>query len=248
MDRFRWLGSAAIGCFLLVLAVRLPLRWVQGVLPAGIECVDPSGTLWQGACGTLQWQGQPRGAVRWQLRPLQLFKGRLAAQLRVTRDDDSLTGELGASLGGSLHGTDVRLELTLGATPLPGIPPELRGRVHADLARVEWQGKAFTALLGRIEARNITQLGGAAPLALGSYELLFETPADTTGSIHGRIRDLGGPLDVTATMALTRAPGYLLEGSVAPRADAAPELLRQIGYLGAADAAGRRPFAQEATF
>jgi hypothetical protein len=248
MPRLRWLLVAAFGCFLVVILLRLPLRWVQGALPQGVRCVEPAGTLWNGACGSVEWQGQPRGALSWSLRPWRLLTGQIAAQLRLANAGISLAGELGAGPGGRFSGRGVSADVTLGAAPLPGVPSNIRGRVHADLERVEFAGNAFTALLGKVEVRGLEQLGGSGPLRLGNHEIVFDGPVDSAGRIHGRIRDLGGPLAVEATLTLTPAPGYLLEGTVAARADAAADLAQQITYLGQPDAAGRRPFAQEATF
>jgi hypothetical protein len=47
---------------------------------------------------------------------------------------------------------------------------------------------------------------------------------------------------------LTHQPGYVLEGLVAPRADAAPELVGNLQFLGSPDASGRRPFSIAGTF
>ncbi|MGH8286318.1 MAG: type II secretion system protein N, partial [Steroidobacteraceae bacterium] len=57
-----------------------------------------------------------------------------------------------------------------------------------------------------------------------------------------------GPLNVTGSLRLTREPGFVLDGLVAARPDASPELARQLQYLGAPDAGGRRPFSIAGTF
>jgi len=64
----------------------------------------------------------------------------------------------------------------------------------------------------------------------------------------GTLVDLGGPLAVQGTLRLTDQPGYVLEGQVAPRADAAPDLVSDLQFLGSPDAEGRRPFNIAGTF
>jgi hypothetical protein len=64
----------------------------------------------------------------------------------------------------------------------------------------------------------------------------------------GDLTDLGGPLAVRGTLRLTNQPGYVLEGQVAARADAAPELVSNLQFLGTPDASGRRPFSIAGTF
>ncbi len=68
------------------------------------------------------------------------------------------------------------------------------------------------------------------------------------GELTGAVRDLGGPLQVSGTLHLTAAGGFELQGLVAPRASASPELIENLRFLGTPDAAGRRTFAISGTF
>ena len=72
------------------------------------------------------------------------------------------------------------------------------------------------------------------------------TPAK--GEPTGKLRDLDGPLAVEGTLRLTPQPGYELEGLVAPRRGAPPEIVSSLPFLGAPDATGRRPFSVVGTF
>ena len=56
------------------------------------------------------------------------------------------------------------------------------------------------------------------------------------------VEECGGPLAVQGTLRLTRQPGYVLEGQVAPRDGAPPELIGNLQLLGTPDGLGRRPF------
>jgi hypothetical protein len=58
----------------------------------------------------------------------------------------------------------------------------------------------------------------------------------------GTLQDQGGPLQLKAQLHLQPSLVWELEGSVATRTGADPDLARQIQYLGAADAQGMRPF------
>jgi hypothetical protein len=131
---------------------------------------------------------------------------------------------------------------------LPGVPADLDGRVRLALEAFALRDRVVTALQGLVEVRDVQQRTSDGRLALGSYELRFDGSPGASGNIVGQLKDLGGPLDVQGTLALTPAPGYLLNGTVAVRPDAPPGLARQIAFLGSPDGAGRRPFAQEATF
>jgi len=47
---------------------------------------------------------------------------------------------------------------------------------------------------------------------------------------------------------LTPAPGFELEGFIAARNGAPPELVNSLRFLGSPDATGRRPFSLSGTF
>src|SRR4029077_10492158 len=121
---------------------------------------------------------------------------------------------------------------------------QLRGSLHTDLALVRLEHGRLAELKGRIEAHDLTQRTGRVT-PLGSYAISF--PGGGTEPL-GTLTDLGGPLAVEGTLRLTDQPGYVLEGQVAARGDAAPELIGSLQFLGSPDASGRRPFSIAGTF
>lgn len=246
----RTLVLLALGAFALTLFTRVPARWIAPRLPAGILCTEPAGTVWSGSCARLEANGTVLGPARWLLRPSRLLTGRVAATLQLAPPESSLQGEFAWRLpGGALEGRDVRGTLVLQpGGVLPGVPPDLEGRVDFALKEVAWHKRAVAALRGVIEVRDLQQRSVEGRLPLGSYRLRFADPPDASGQWVGAIEDTGGPLDVKGRLALTPAPGYLLTGTVALRPGAPEGLSRQIAFLGSPDAEGRRPFAQEASF
>ena len=128
-----------------------------------------------------------------------------------------------------------------------GLASGLGGTAVATLESLAVRGRVISELRGKIVVTDLAQ-NRQGRVALGSYDLEFDGKRDADGGLTGQLRDRGGPLEVTGVVTLTPAPGYLLNGAVLTRPSASPELLRQIAFLGPADAAGRRQFAQEATF
>lgn len=250
MSSPRALLLLALVAFALTLLARLPARWLPPLLPDGIVCTDPAGTAWDGSCSNLDARGFRAGATRWTLRPLRIFSGRAAAALRIAPSGARLEGDFAYGLfGGSVEGRNLRGEFELRPGGLlPGIPADLDGHVRLALDEFALRDRAITALKGVIEVRDLRQRTNDGLLPLGSYELSFPGTPDPSGNVSGTLKDLGGPLDVQGVLALTPAPGYLLNGTVALRPEAPPGLARQISFLGSPDANGRRPFAQEATF
>lgn len=250
MSLARRLTGLALLAFVLVFVARLPARWLPKLLPQGVVCIEPAGTVWNGACANFEAAGFRAGALAWSLRPARLLTGRVAAQLRISQPLAHLEGEFAWSpFGGALEARDLRGELTLAPGGLlPGIPPDLGGRVTLALQELALRERAVRALRGTLDVHDLQQRTGEGPMALGSYQLGFDGETAADGVVTGRLRDTGGPLDVAGTLSLTPAPGYLLQGTVATRPSASPLLQRQIAFLGSPDAAGRRSFAQEATF
>ena len=105
------------------------------------------------------------------------------------------------------------------------------------------QDIAEGCLEGRIEAHDLEDHAGGLT-KLGSYVVIFP---QAQGDPVGNIKDLEGPLAVEGTLKLTRL-GFELEGMVAPRPGAPPELTENLRFLGTPDGAGRRPFSLSGTF
>jgi hypothetical protein len=241
------------------LVTHWPLRWATPLLPATVRCEAPAGSLWHGSCGAAIVAGTPLGALRWHLAGAPLLLGRLQGRIASEQPGLSVESELRAGLGGTVEARQLNADVSLDAPPVSRYTAGLRGRVRARIDSLKVSDRRIVAVRGRLDADELVQARDGN-LPLGSYEIVFGgeagapgtasqagEPAGTSGP-SGHVRDRGGPLEVEARLRLTAGPGYLLEGTVAPRAAASPVLVRQLAMLGPADAQGRRSFAQEATF
>ena len=244
MKRGIWIALLAALAFAVILIARMPAAWLFPSRGPWGSCASVEGSLWSGVCGGLRVQGTPVGDVNWQLHPLRLLTGRLAARIAIARGTSTLTAQVELGFGGSVTLRDVLADLALDPAIVPGLPSELHGRAHVDLALAQIEHGVIRRLEGRIEARDLEDRSGM-PTALGSYVLTFPGGG---GQPTGKLRDLDGPLAVEGTLRLTPQPGYELEGLIAPRSGAAPEIVNSIRFLGAPDAAGRRSFSVVGTF
>lgn len=237
-----WIALTAAAAFAVILVSRLPASWVvprSGVL----ACTSPDGTLWSGSCSGLSVDRMPFGDLSWSVAPLRLLTGTLAAHV-VARGPVTGSADVAYGIGGSVSLRNVVTDFRLDPRQIPHLPPQLRGNVHTDLALVRLEHGRIAELKGRIEAHDLSQRTGHVT-PLGNYALTF--PGGGTEPV-GTLVDLGGPLAVRGTLRLTNQPGYVLEGQVAARADAAPELVGNLQFLGSPDAEGRRPFSIAGTF
>lgn len=237
-----WIALTAAAAFAVILVSRLPASWVvprSGIL----ACTSPDGTLWSGSCSGLSVDRMPFGDLSWSVAPLRLLTGTLAAHV-VARGPVTGSADVAYGIGGSVSLRNVVTDFRLDPRQIPHLPPQLRGSVHTDLALVRLEHGRIAELKGRIEAHDLSQRTGHVT-PLGNYALTF--PGGGTEPV-GTLVDLGGPLAVRGTLRLTNQPGYVLEGQVAARADAAPELVGNLQFLGSPDTEGRRPFSIAGTF
>lgn len=244
MPRPLWIALLAAAAFAVILISRLPASWV--VPRTGIvACASPDGSVWSGSCSGLSVERFALGDLSWDVAPLRLLTGTLAAHVVLAHGPVTGSADVACGLGGTVTVQNLAADLKLDPRQLPYVPPQMRGSVHTDLALLRLTHGGLAELKGRIEAHDLMQRTGHVT-PLGSYAVTF--PGGGGAEPVGTLTDLGGPLAVQGTLRLTSQPGYVLEGQVAPRADAAPELLGNLQFLGSPDPEGRRPFSIAGTF
>ena len=242
-----WIGALALVAFVLIVLARFPAAWALSKLPAGLSCDAVDGTVWNGTCSGLMLRHRELiGDLAWQLHPVRLFLGRLAAHVELTQTGDYVNADLELALGGRISASDVHANVHLNPALMPQLPNGLHGVLRADLSRVQLEHGRLVDLQGRIEAHDLAQ-SGATTTELGNYGLSF-APAAAGAAPVGELKDLGGPLDLGGRLRITPEPGFLLDGTVAARPTASANLVRQLQMLGAPDAQGRRSFSIANTF
>jgi general secretion pathway protein N len=247
MKRGIWITLLALVAFAVILVARLPVRWVSGLLPGGVSCADLAGTVWDGTCTGLLIQSTRVGNLAWRLHPFSLLSRKLAGHVELSRDATFARGDVEAASGGTFTARNVQADMPLDRALMTQLPRDLSGVVRANLGLIHVEKGAITGVQGRLEAHDLVQGSGGQRLVLGDYSLTFPA-ADPAREPIGQLQSLSGALSVSGTLRLTREPGFVLEGLVAAGPDASPELVRQLSYLGAPDAQGRRPFSIAATF
>ncbi|HWG32376.1 MAG TPA: type II secretion system protein N [Steroidobacteraceae bacterium] len=251
MRRVILITVLAVIAFAAILIARLPASWVAPTPPSRIACGATDGTLWSGSCAGLTVQGHPVGDVTWQLHPLRLLVGKVAAHVELSRTG---TGTAQTDVESDFSGKDLtvrnlKADFRMDPALMTQVRLDLHGSAHVDMQIARVQNGSIAALQGRIEARDLSQTGGS-PGGLGSYSLTF--PGNSTGPPQGQLRDLGGPLSVEGEVTVMPQPGgiadIVVQGLVAARPTAPPSLANELKMLGTPDAQGRRPFSLENSF
>jgi len=236
--------------FAATVLLRAPAHWLLGVLPAGVECRAPEGSLWQGSCARLEVPGGSLDAVSWSLHAWPLLRGLLDVDVRSA--DPQATGSARVAFGlGGLHSVrSLQAQLPIESGHLPLFPATWTGRLELAFDTIDVDGGRLTAIEGVATAHSLAQR--SPPLDFGSFELRF--PADASqrnagnAPIRGELRDLGGPLSVSGALTISNGREYRLAGLVATRPNASADLEKVVEYAGPADAQGRRTFALEGSF
>jgi general secretion pathway protein N len=254
MKKTLWLVFFGVLVFAGIVIARMPVSWVFPGPRSGVSCSDIDGTLWTGTCTGLTvpaLQPQPLGELSWDLHAARLLALKLNADVVLTRPTGSVQGNVETGLNKVILVRNLKADLPLDQELTASLPPNLhslRGTLHAELSQVRIEGTALKSLVGVVEAHDLTDNEDGTTQHWGSYSLTF--PPSSGGDPVGQIRDLGGggPLSVEGTLHLTPEPGFSLEGMVAARPSAPPDLAKDLQFLGSPDPQGRRPFSLAATF
>jgi hypothetical protein len=241
-----WITVLGVVAFAAIILVRIPANWVIPEKVAQQRCALLDGTLWSGTCSGLALNGRAIGDLSWDLKPLRLIIGQAAAHLTIGNGAVSGATDVQISFGGRVTLRNLSADLPLDPQLLPEIPQNLRGRAHVEASLAQLEHGILTRLEGKLEIHDLADLTGGHDTSLGSFAITF--PPAAGGDPTGKIHDLDGPLAVEGTLKLTRAPGFEIEGFIAPRKDASPEVVNNIAFLGSPDASGRREFSLTGTF
>lgn len=242
----RTLLLLALVAFVLTIAVRAPARWLLASFPPNVQCI-PDGTLWSGRCAPLMISGVSLSSVHWQLKPLQLLRGRFAAQLHS--EDPRAVVDVDAAMqrDGSGELSNLNARIDVGAGLLPLFPEGWSGELVAALPAVSLKSGSVSAVTGTITLRGLHEQNPTVDL--GSYELKFVDPGNGRDrSVSAVLRDIGGPLSVSGRLQLQGNGNYELSGFAATRPGADDQLSGALEFLGPADARGRRPFTLSGKF
>jgi general secretion pathway protein N len=244
MKRTLRITILAILAFAIILLVRLPASWVKGFIPPGITCTEIGGTAWNGACSGLAYNGAPVGNLNWELHPLALFRGKVAAYVDVTRGADFVRGDIEMS-GNSYVAHDLQAQLPLDPPLLPQLDSGYSGSISVNLASLKVEKNLIAAIEGQVQATSLYSKQDR--LALGGYSATFPKAAGG-GEPTGQVSSLEGPVDFEGTLKLTREPGWVIDGKIRTKPQTPQSLVQQLAYLGAPDAQGFRPISLAGTF
>lgn len=247
MKRTWPLVALGIGAFLILALTTLPARVVLGRLDTDVvRIAGVQGTLWNGRAEVLQVAGIHLGSVNWKVHILPLFTARLSADVKVTRTDGFAEGRVMLSARAVSLG-ELSASLPLAMLPSHVNPGAWVGTANARFEELVLRDGWPVTATGSLELHDLTG-PSARPANVGSYRVVFPAAAERGADVlAGDVSDLGGPLQITATVQLQADRSYSLEGLVAAKPETPPDVARALQFLGPADAQGRREFSLAGT-
>lgn len=249
MTRPRLLVALGVSAFIVLLLVTLPAQVVMGRLgKLGVQATGVSGSIWNGQAAMVTVGNVPLGQLEWNLHVLKLLTGRASATVAIKQTGAFAQGDVSAALSGRITFSDVSASWPLGSLAVAGLPAGWTGTASARLSELVVENGLPVVLTGTIDVANL--VGPAnRPAKLGSYRATFPSTAGNAGDgIAADLKDVEGPISMTATLRVQRDRSYLIEGQIATRPDAPSQVVSALQYLGEADASGRRPFSLSGTF
>ena len=247
-----WLITVGVAAALGIALATLPAQVLAGQLARlGLAPAALAGTVWNGHARELSWRSVPLGDLRWSLTPADLLRGRIGADLELTRPDGSAATHASIAWGGELRLTGTRAALPvelLSSLPI-GMPRNWRGRLSAQFEEIVLDRGWPTSLRGTLDMDGLI----APPprnTSIGSYHVQMPDPEAagiTDGQLTARVSDKEGPFSFQGRFTLGADRSFLLEGSLAPRGNTPPALVRSLELLGPPDENGRRPVSVSGT-
>ncbi|NDE01981.1 MAG: hypothetical protein EBZ91_09605 [Gammaproteobacteria bacterium] len=261
----RVLGASLAG-LLIGLLVWLPARTLAPLLPAGVQCAEWAGRAWDGGCARLVVQNMAFGEVRWAVRSPSSWTLIPELELRWARADSALSARL--LMAGSRQIEVRRLQADLAfatlrdslpAAALSQLSLPRAGRLRTtelslSLDRLDGGAWRASRLAGAARVTGLVTAVGGAPsgtapaeaVPLGDYELTFSAARGSPSETMGRVRDLGGPIQLQGDLILQPAESrYRLTARLQARSPTARQLLES---LGPPDANGSRELSLEGEY
>lgn len=177
--KVRYSLIVALAIYLIGLIAYLPARLVVALvpIPAQLHLHGVSGTLWQGRINYLQFDQRSLEGIEWQLYPLALLAGQLAADVEIAptvKNPIDGSARLQAGLFESLRVENARFNAELGTLGawlnIPNLVP-LQGNVVLGVTEFQYGDPVCTELNARAGVYEVKTRIGQQWHELGDFSL-----------------------------------------------------------------------------
>jgi hypothetical protein len=227
--------------FASVLLIRLPARWLTGLLPAAAACRSPTGTIWHGQCTEITIAAHTWHNVNWILRPARLLGARLVADVELDDAKANGKGTVALGLNGAIDIESLLLRLPLRNEILPGVNG-WDGTVEVSAQTASLRQAALASWQGELQLRDLTRNSDGVVFGSFRWQPVLEGAGKRlAGPVSSLPGDASGPLRLSGSLGVGLNGEYSLDAKVAPGATAGDAITTALNAFGAGDADGNRP-------
>jgi general secretion pathway protein N len=234
-SRARFIVAACV-TFIAGLVLFFPARVAyQWFAPPGINLAGISGSVWNGEARQARSGSIYLQDLRWRIKPLSLFTGKLDYQVEGSPPSGFIDGRLTLSMAGKVTVKDLRGSVPLQLFEQPAGIRGLRGTINVQFERLVMENGLPVAANGQLEVSNLV-----APTihraSIGGYRAEFFT--QDTGVIAS-VEDTDGLIDVAGSLELSPDRTYRFVAQLAPKNNTPANVRQQLQFLGSANERGQ---------
>ncbi len=204
--------------------------------PADVSLSGLHGTVWLGQADA----GLARGAyledIRWRIKPLGLFTGKVLYRIEATPVSGFIESDLGVGIGGTLTLSDLRASVSLQAFSDALQVRGLRGNASLQFERIRVQDNLPVAADGFVEVRDLL-VPRISREPIGGYRVEFFTQDD---GISASVEDTDGVVDIAGSLQVNADRTYQFLAQVVAKPEAPQRLKTQMQYLPPANDRGQQ--------
>lgn len=244
MSSKRSLVAIALLSVVIALIVMLPARVLyRWTVPAEIAMSGLSGSAWTGSANEAAVNGFYLRNIKWRLKLLPLFVGKLSYQISATPASGFLEADLSISFGGEISLSNLKAALPLEQFAKASGFTGLQGSASLEFERLVFADGFVVAADGVIRIANlfVPLLGRES---LGGYQAEIFTQSD---GIAASIEDTDGVVDLAGSLQIRPDGTFQFVGQVAAKPDTPQSILQQFRYLPPANERGQHEVRLEGT-
>jgi general secretion pathway protein N len=222
--------------FVAAFAMRFPARVAYDwFAPPVVRASGLEGTVWSGSAAEASAAGLYLRELKWRLRPLRLFTGKLAASIEASPSSGFFEADVAAGFGGDIVLGNVNGSLPLQDFAAIARMPGLSGTASVQLEELRLRDGLPITVVGTLAVADlVAPMIDASPI--GSYRAEFFTDDD---AVVASIEDVSGMFDLAASLTLSSDRNYQFVGKVAATDSTSEKLRQQLRFLGSPNDRGQ---------
>jgi general secretion pathway protein N len=230
------LVSVGLLTFVLAFITMFPARAAYNwFAPEAVRLSGLEGSVWSGSAAEASVAGLYFRDLRWRMRPLLLFTGKVATSIEASPSSGFLEADVALGFGGDVTLTNVNGSLPLSAFATIARVPGLAGTTSIQFVELRIRDGLPVAADGTLSVANlVAPMVDAAPI--GGYRAEFFTEDN---AVVASVEDVNGVFDLAGSLTISADRNYQFLGKVAATDDTSDKLRRQLRFLGSPNDRGQ---------